>query len=177
MACACACTACHCMCMCTVWLPAWPHTSRWCNAVPPALRMWSKVTMADGKVLSKERHGAELQQACLCNQCSLCNSVHDALCGGFCVRIVLDMHTLYCAYTLQICPNWHRHSLTASRSSSCGQTRARRTYCSSTTTPRSTLGRSAGAAAERCCRPTGGDMISGHDATPDFCCGAKVLQE
>ena len=38
---------------------------RWCNAVPPALRMWNKVTMADGKVLSKERHVAELQQACM----------------------------------------------------------------------------------------------------------------
>lgn len=44
---------------------AHPRTGElmWCNAVPPALRMWSKVTMASGRVLNKVRHVAELQQA------------------------------------------------------------------------------------------------------------------
>ena len=34
--------------------------------------MWSKVTMADGRVLSKERHVAQLQQVCLSNYAILC---------------------------------------------------------------------------------------------------------
>ena len=60
--------------------------------MPPALRMWSKVTMADGKVLSKERHVAELQQACLCNLAIM------QLCARCLVRRLLRAHRTRYAY-------------------------------------------------------------------------------
>ena len=62
--------------------------------MPPALRMWSKVTMADGKVLSKERHGAELQQACLCMQ----SMQSMQLCARCLVRRLLRAHRTRYAY-------------------------------------------------------------------------------
>ena len=79
------------------WLPAWPHTSRWCNAVPPALRMWSKVTMADGKVLSKERHVAELQQAC-----TTYAIVHDALYRGLYAHRTRDAYFILCMHVVDL---------------------------------------------------------------------------
>jgi len=70
---------------------------RWCNAVPPALRMWNKVTMADGKVLSKERHVAELQQAC-----TTYAIVHDALYRGLYAHRTRDAYFILCMHVVDL---------------------------------------------------------------------------
>ena len=68
------------------------RTHRWCNAVPPALRMWSKVTMADGRVLSKE-HVAQLQQVCpSMESCARCLAYGDLRAR------TIDMHVLHTRY-------------------------------------------------------------------------------
>eukprot|EP00964_Phaeocystis_antarctica_P025378 scaffold14262_cov87-Phaeocystis_antarctica.AAC.1 len=149
-----------CMVMCTAYAPhAWPPAWRHPQVVQRGATGPSHVEQGDHGRRQGAEQGAPRRRVAAGLSMQFGN--HATLC------------TMPCAEAFA-CAS---HSLTASQSSSRGQTRPRRTYYSSTTTPRSTLGRSAGAAAERCCRPTVGDMISGHDATPEICCGAKVLQE